>query len=64
MYPKANDILAAQIDQYLDIATDITALVSSAGSEEDNEKRRTIRQEMCNGVLGRKLQILNKKYCR
>ena len=60
MYPKANDILAAQIDQYLDIATDITALVSSTGSEEDNEKRRTIRQEMCSGVLGRKLQILNK----
>ena len=60
MYPRTNDILAAQIDQYLDIATDITVLVSSAGSEEDDEKRRSLRQEMCSGVLGRKLQILDK----
>ena len=60
MYPRSNDILAAQIDQYLDIATDITVLVSSAGSEEDDEKRRTMRQEMCSGILGRKLQIVDK----
>ena len=41
MYPRTNDILAGQIDQYLDIATDITVLVSSAGIEEDVEKRRS-----------------------
>ena len=60
MYPSANDILAAQIDQYLDIATDITVLVSSAGGEKDDEKRRIMRQDMCSGALGRKLQILDK----
>ncbi len=60
MYPSTNDIVAAQIDQYLDIATDITVLVSSPGSEADDEKRRTMRQEMCSGVLGRRLQILDK----
>ena len=60
MTSDSNDILAAQIDQYLDIATDITVLVSSAGSEEDDEKRRTMRQEMCSGILGRKLQIVDK----
>jgi glutathione S-transferase len=60
MYPSTNDILAAQIDQYLDIATDITVLVSSAGGEKDDEKRRIMRQEMCSGALGRKLQILDK----
>ena len=60
MYPRTNDILAAQIDQYLDIATDITVLVSSAGGEKDDDKRRIMRQEMCSGALGRKLQILDK----
>ena len=35
-------------------------MVSSAGSEDDDDKRRTLRQEMCSGVLGRKLQILDK----
>ena len=60
MYPRINDILVAQIDQYLDIATDITVLVSSAGGEKDDGKRRIMRQEMCSGALGRKLQILDK----
>ena len=60
MYPRTNDILAAQIDQYLDIATDITVLASSAGGEKDDDKRRIMRQEMCSGALGRKLQILDK----
>jgi len=60
MYPRDNDILGGQIDQYLDIATDITILVSSGGSEEDDNKRRALRQEMCSGVLGRKLRILDK----
>ena len=60
MYPVTNDIAAAQIDQYLDIATDITVLVSSAGGEKDDDKRRIMRQEMCSGALGRKLQILDK----
>ena len=60
MYPVTNDIVAAQIDQYLDIATDITVLVSSAGGEKDDDKRRIMRQEMCSGALGRKLQILDK----
>ena len=60
MYPRDNDIVAGQIYQFLDIATDITILVASAGSEEDDDKRRALRQEMCGGVWGRKLRILDK----
>jgi hypothetical protein len=52
MDPKSNDVLTAKIDRYIDIATDITALVFGAGSDEDDEKRRKIRQEICSGILG------------
>jgi hypothetical protein len=52
MDPKSNDVLTAKIDRYIDIATDITALVFGAGSDEDDEKRRKIRQERCSGILG------------
>jgi len=52
MHPKSNDVLTAKIDRYVDIATDITALVSGAGSDEDDEKRKMMRQDICSGILG------------
>ncbi len=35
MYPKNDDVLAAQIDQFLDMATDITDLIFTTGHDED-----------------------------
>ena len=52
LYPINNAIEAAQIDQFLDILTDITVLISSTKTED--------RKEMARGELSRKLSILNK----
>ena len=60
MYPKSDDVLAAQIDQFLDMATDITELISTTGRDEDQEVKKIKRQELCKGELARKLGILDK----
>ena len=65
LYPKNNDLLAAQIDQVLDLATDITVLVSTTANavtgrmDNDQEKIRK-RKALSDGELGRKLDILEK----
>ena len=52
LYPKDDDLLAAQIDQYIDILTDITTFISSTNIENrDNFFLKSI---------NRKLFILNK----
>ncbi len=58
LYPKSDDIRAAQIDQFLDFATDINFLVSSTNVEQNHEERTLARQELVKGALGRKLTIL------
>ena len=52
LYPKDDDLLAAQIDQFIDILTDITTLISSTKLENrDIDFLKSIK---------RKLSILNK----
>jgi len=60
MYPKNDDVLAARIDQFLDMATDITNLISTTGRDEDDEAKKIKRQELCKGELARKLGMLDK----
>ena len=60
MYPKNDDPLAARIDQFIDIATDITVLIFSCGVNEEQEIRRAKRQELSRGELARKLRMLDK----
>jgi glutathione S-transferase len=60
VYPKNDDVLAARIDQFLDMATDITNLISTTGRDEDEEAKKIKRQELCKGELARKLEMLDK----
>jgi glutathione S-transferase len=60
VYPKNDDVLAARIDQFLDMATDITNLISTTGRDEDDEAKKIKRQELCKGELARKLEMLDK----
>ena len=52
LYPKNDDLLAAQIDQFIDILTDITTLISS--TQVDNRDANFLNS------INRKLSILNK----
>ena len=60
MYPNNNDLLAAQIDQFLDFATDITVLVANTGHGENDETKKLKRQELVAGDLAIKLCMLDK----
>ena len=60
IYPKNDDLLAARIDQFVDIATDITVLIFSCGVNEEEEIRRAKRRELSRGDLARKLRMLDK----
>ena len=60
MYPKNDDLLAARIDQFIDIATDITVLIFSCGVNEEEKIRIAKRQELSRGELARKLCMLDK----
>ena len=60
VYPKNDDVLAARIDQFLDMATDITNLIFTTGRDEDDEAKKIKRQELCKGELARKLGMLDK----
>ena len=59
MYPKNDDLLAARIDQFIDIATDITVLLFAPGISEEEEVRKARRQELSRGELARKLRMLD-----
>ena len=52
LYPKNDDLLADQIDQFIDILTDITTLISS--TQVDNRDANFLNS------INRKLSILNK----
>ena len=60
LYPKNNDLLAAKIDQFIDLATDITFLVAATGTIEDGEKRNAARAELSQAELPRKLKMLER----
>ncbi|PPR59274.1 MAG: hypothetical protein CFH10_01906, partial [Alphaproteobacteria bacterium MarineAlpha4_Bin2] len=57
-YPTNDDLLAAQIDQFIDFSTDITVLVSNTGRDDSEQEKRTKRAALADGELGRKLNIL------
>jgi glutathione S-transferase len=59
-YPKNDDVLAARIDQFLDMATDITDLIFATGRDEDEETKKIKRQELYKEELARKLEMLDK----
>ena len=60
LYPNDNDLLAAQIDQVLDLATDITVLVSATGRMDNDQEKIRKRKALSDGELGHKLDILEK----
>ena len=60
LYPINDDLLAARIDQFLDLATDINFLISASGSTGDEEKIKANRQELSKGELPRKLKMLER----
>lgn len=58
LYPKDNAVDAALIDQVIDMATDLTVLLGPSGSEKDEVKKRTMREELAQGPLVRKISFL------
>lgn len=62
LYPKDN-ILAAQVDQIIDTATDITNLISPTVGEKDEKIKKNMREKLTHKLLPRWLnyleQILN-----
>ena len=60
MYPRDDHVLAAQIDQVIDFATDITGLVANCGVGESLDVKIDLRRALVAGDLARKLKILEK----
>ena len=60
LYPLNDNILSARVDQFIDFATDITVLISSAGKVESENEKRINRQKLYEGDLSKKLKILEK----
>tara|TARA_Y100001934_G_scaffold254549_1_gene320527 strand:+ start:435 stop:1103 length:669 start_codon:yes stop_codon:yes gene_type:complete len=58
LYPRDDDILAAQIDQFLDFSTDVTELVFATGRGDDDEIKKAKREALAEDELLRKLQML------
>ena len=60
LYPQNDDLLAAQIDQFIDLATDINVLVASTNKIQDKQGREQKRSEIFEQEISRKLSILDK----
>ena len=60
LYPRNDDVLAAQIDQFLDFATDITELIFSTSRDDDDLIKKAKRETLASDDLPRKLQMLEK----
>ncbi len=60
LYPKDNHLLAAKIDQYIDLATDITVIISKTFTENDDAKRKVLRKKVFEDELIRKFKMLEK----
>lgn len=58
LYPRNDDVLAAQIDQFLDFATDVTELVFATGRGDDDEIKKVKREALSKDELPRKLRML------
>ena len=60
LYPTDDDLKAAQIDQYVDLATDLNVMVSKTGSIENLAEKRAARKELVQGALNKKLFMLER----
>lgn len=60
LYPINDDITAARIDQFLDLATDINFLISSSGNAVDEKTIKDNRQNLSKDELPRKLKMLER----
>jgi prostaglandin-H2 D-isomerase / glutathione transferase len=58
LYPKENAIEAALIDQVIDMATDINVLLSPSGSETDEDRKKSMREDLAQGAMARKISFL------
>jgi glutathione S-transferase len=58
LYPKENEIESALIDQILDMATDINVLLTPSGSEENEDLKKIMREELAQGALVLKIRFL------
>ena len=60
LYPKDENLMAAKIDQYIDLLTDITVLIFDAGRDLEPKEKIIKRQEFYEQEFTRKLTILEK----
>lgn len=58
LYPKDNAVDAALIDQVIDMATDLTVLLGPSNSAKDEEQKKSMREELAQGPLTRKISFL------
>ena len=60
LYPTDDHLKAAQIDQFIDFATDLNTMVSSTNQTKDEEQKLAARLKLANGPLKRKLGMLER----
>ena len=60
LYPTDDHLKAAQIDQFIDFATDLNTMVSSTNQIQDEDQKLATRLELANGPLKRKLGMLER----
>ena len=58
LYPKDDDFLAAQIDQFIDFQTDIYSLILFSGKDVSEKQKLLNREELVAGELKTKLKML------
>ena len=58
LYPVENAIEAALIDQIIDMATDLTVLLSPSLKEKSEMKKKLMREKLANGILIKKISFL------
>ena len=60
LYPTDNHLKAAQIDQFIDFATDLNTMVSSTNQIQNEDQKLAARLELATGPLKRKLGMLER----
>ena len=58
LYPKNNDLLAAKIDQIIDICTDMTVLFSNYRKNLETKINHNKRKEFFDDIIMKKMQLL------
>ena len=58
LYPKDDDFLAAQIDQFIDFQTDVFNWIIFSGKDVSEEQKLLNREKLVEGELKRKLKML------